>query len=168
MNNLRKAALLRWRRELELSLSMVPKDKNSIIKKSALCGFLAGDGSVQIRKERKEDKFFRYQLDLYADDEEMLETYNRFIKLLYNISPKVSFRENILVSRTSQRLPVIDLLSVSKFGIYTWNLPKTLFKVKGSKETWLKAFFSAEGYVGKKYIKIQSVNIKSLKKFQKY
>jgi hypothetical protein len=43
-------------------------------------------------------------------------------------------------------------------------LPKSLFKIKGAKENWLKAFFSAEAYVGKKAIKVQTINQKSMKK----
>lgn len=167
MNNLRKAALLRWKKKLDDDLSRIQHDKKSLLMKVALCGFLAGDGSVQIRKERKEDNYYRYQMDLFADDRKMLKTYMSFVKYLYKKTPSIGLRDNMFVSRLSQRFIVHDLTSLCKFGIYTWNFPTKLLKIKGAKELWLKAFFSAEAYVGKRVIKIQSVNIKSIKKVNK-
>lgn len=164
MNNLRKSALLRWKRELDKDLSRVKNDRKSLMKKAAICGFLAGDGSVQIRKERKDDKFYRYQLDLYADDKEMLDTYMSFVRQVYNLKPTVKIRDNMYCARTSRRFIVQDLMSLCKFGLYKWDFPLRLFKINGARENWLRAFFSAEGYVGKKVIKIQSVNIKSIKR----
>jgi hypothetical protein len=163
MNNLRKSALKRWKRQLEYDTSKIPKDKESLLKKVALCGFLAGDGCVQVRKERKEDNYFRYQLDLFSDDKLMLNTYCSFIEEIYNKKPTISNRDNMFVARLSLKFIVLDLLKICNFGMYKWSFPNKLFKIKGSKEAWLRAFFSAEGYVGKRVIKIQSVNIKSIK-----
>ena len=53
MNNLRKSALLRWKKKLDNDLAKIPDDKIALLRKVALCGFLAGDGSVQVRKERR-------------------------------------------------------------------------------------------------------------------
>jgi intein/homing endonuclease len=50
------------------------------------------------------------------------------------------------------------------FGLKKWSFPDELFKIKGTKEAWLRAFYSAEGYVNKRYIKNQSINLKSMKK----
>lgn len=164
MNNLRKSALLRWKRKLDEERTKISNNRRALLMKSALCGFLAGDGSVQVRKERKEDNYHRYQLDFFADDRDMLNAYLLFVKLVYSLVPTVKIRNNMYVARTSQRVIVRDLIRLCKFGIYKWNFPENLFRIKGAKEMWLKAFFSAEGYVNKKYVKIQSVNIKSIKK----
>jgi len=160
MNNLRKSALLRWRKKLENDLSKIPKDKKSLLMKAALCGFLAGDGSVQVRKEKN---YSHYQLDFFPDDKEMLDTYCSFIKSIYGKSPTISIRYNVYNARISQKFIVYDLMKLCNFGIYKWNFPNNLFKIKGAKEKWLRAFYSAEGYVNNKTIKIQSVNLKSIK-----
>jgi hypothetical protein len=163
VNNLREAALLRWKKKLKEDLSKIRNNKKNLIKKAAVCGFLAGDGSVQIRKEKPTDKFYRYQLDFFPDDKKMLNTYLRFVKEIYELSPTIRRRDNMFTARTSQRVIVHDLTNLCKFGLYKWSFPSKLFKIKGAKEAWLRAFFSAEAYVGKKVIKIQSVNIKSIK-----
>ena len=65
----------------------IGKEKNNIldndearILKSMLCGFLAGDGSVQVRKEKT---FFHYQLDFYPDDNLMKDVYVEALEKVY-------------------------------------------------------------------------------------
>lgn len=132
--------------------------------KAGICGLLAGDGSVQIRKQ---GKYTRYDLYLFADNKEMVENYIKFIEKIYSKKPNIFLRYNMQVARITSRTIVEDLTSNSKFGIHTWDLPYSLFSVKGAKEYWLKGFFSAEGYVNQKYIKTQSVNIEGLEKVSK-
>ncbi len=167
MNNLRKSALLRWNKKLKEDIARIPRDKKSMLKKVALCGFLAGDGSVQVRKGRKGDNYYHYQLDFFPDDEQMLNSYLIFIQDIYKLKPFVTKRDNVYNARLSQKFIVLDLLRFCKFGVYKWGFPNKLFKTKIAKILWLKAFFSAEAYVGKKVIKIQSVNIRSIKKVMK-
>ncbi len=163
VNLIKYSALKRWHNSFSEKTSQIPFDANSLIIKSALCGFIAGDGSLQIRKSKGEN-FSHYQLDFFADDKEMLKTYVDFIEKLYKKTPSIGFRDNMYVPRLSQKFIVLDLLKESKFGIYTWEFPNKLFKIDGAIENWLRAYFSAEGYVGDKVIKIQSVNIKSIKR----
>ncbi len=153
-------AVRRWKHILEEQLNSIPKDKESLKIKSAICGFLAGDGSVQIRRE---NEFYHYQIDFFPDNVEMLDTYVKFIQALYKKEPSISRRDNVYVARLSNKAIVLDLKRECSFGIYNWSFPKNLFKIKGAEEYWLKAFYSAEGYVNDKTIKIQSVNTKSLK-----
>ena len=155
-------AVRRWKRILEKQLNSIPRDKKSLKIKSAICGFLVGDGSVQIRK-RKGENFSHYQLDLFADDKKMLDTYCDFIQKIYKKKPTISRRDNMFVARLSQKFIVLDLLRHSKFGIYKWSFPEDLFCIPNAREMWLRAFYSAEGYVNNKTIKIQSVNLKSIK-----
>ncbi len=161
MNKLREAGFLRWKKQLDRDLSKIPSDRESLLKKAALCGFLAGDGSVQIRKEKSN---YHHQLDFFPDDDLMLQTYCSFIKELYGKDPKITRRDNVYNARLSQKFIVLDLLQLCDFGIYKWNFPNQLFKIKGAKELWLRAFFSAEAYVNDKVIKTQSVNIVSIKR----
>lgn len=153
-------AVRRWKRVFEEQFNSIPKDKESLKIKSAICGFLAGDGSVQIRGE---GKTIHHQVDLFADDKKMLNVYCDFIQKIYKKKPSISRRDNMFVARISQKFIAFDLLRHSKFGIYMWSFPDDLFRINGAKEMWLRAFYSAEGYVNDKTIKIQSVNTKSLK-----
>lgn len=159
----KKVALSRWKKVLESEIKLISTDSDSLKLKSALCGFLAGDGSVHIRKSN----FIRCQADLFADDKFMLKTYCDFIEKVYHKKPTISTRDNMFVARLSSRFIVFDLLNCSNFGLYSWNFPEKLFKIKDAEKMWLRAFFSAEGYVGNRVIKIQSVNIKSIKKVLK-
>lgn len=157
----KKAAIARWTKiqNKEKDKILVGDEANKI--KAGICGLLAGDGSVQVRKQ---GKYIRYDLYLFADDKEMTESYLNFIEKIYSKKPVVFKRYNMLVSRITSKTIVQDLKSISKFGIHTWDLPDSLFSIDGAKEYWLKGFFSAEGYVNPKYIKTQSVNIEGLNK----
>lgn len=156
----RKVALSRWKNNLKITQENIYHGKDSEVIKSTLCGFLAGDGSVQVRKEKS---FSHYQLDFFPDDELMLKEYLKLMKKIYKVKPSIRRRSNVYVARTSQKFVVLDLLKLSKFGLYTWNIPEWILINDLNKRAWLKAFFSAEGYVNKKYIKTQSVNIESIK-----
>ncbi len=92
--------------------------------KAAICGFLAGDGSVQVRKEKN---FYHYQLDFFPDDEEMLKTYMDAIKYIYNKVPSIRRRDNVFIVRITSKVIVQDILRDASFGIKTWSLPNNLF-----------------------------------------
>ncbi len=151
----RKVALSRWRRLHEQEKTSFRNTPEMLVFKSAICGFLSGDGSVQVRKEKS---FFHYQVDFFPDDGLMLETYLEFIKKLYNKKPSIRRKEKLNYVRLTSKTVVKDLLSMSSFGIKKWRVPSELFKVSGSKEAWLRAFFSTEAYVSPKSIRLQTVN----------
>ena len=157
----RKVALSRWSKIHSKQKEMIPNDSKSLLLKAAICGFLAGDGSVQ---KRKDGNFYHHQIDFFPDNKLMLETYIKQIKKIYDKTPSIKVEKNYYSVRFNSRIVLEDLSNISKFGLRNWNLPKSLFKIKGAKENWLKAFFSAEAYVGKKAIKVQTINQKSMKK----
>ena len=157
----RKVAISRWKNLLAKQVSQIPNDKDSLLIKAGICGLLAGDGSVQYRKA---GTFYRYQLDFFPDDDIMLKTYCEFMQKIYSSKPAITRKNNYYVVRLFLKFIAQDLLKECKFGIYTWDLPNTLLSIDGAKELWLRGFFSAEGYVNKKYIKTQSVNIKGMQK----
>lgn len=160
----RKIAISRWKRVFKNETASITKGNRALLKKAAICGFLAGDGSVQVRKAKS---FSHYQIDLFADDKKMLETYRGMIYDIYHKKPSISTRDNMHIARLCHKFIVLDLLKESKFGLKKWNLPKNLFKINNAKENWLRAFYSAEGYVNEKVIKTQSVNIKGIRSVSK-
>ena len=46
----KKVAISRWERKHSEEESMIKNDEETLILKASICGFLAGDGSVQKRK----------------------------------------------------------------------------------------------------------------------
>jgi|SRR3989344_2466370 len=162
----KKVALSRWKKVFENQNRIISNSKGNLTIKAGLCGFLAGDGSVQVRKEKT---ITHHQLDFFPDDKEMVDVYCSFIKKLYGKSPAVKIKGKMHIARISLKYIVLDLLKECNFGIHKWTLPERLFKLNKDKAIryWLRGFFSAEGYVNPKYVKTQSVNIVGLRKVSK-
>jgi hypothetical protein len=156
----KKVAEARWKKELSEKKKEILDNNESLFLKSVICGFLAGDGSVQIRKEKT---FFHYQIDFFPDDHLMLKTYQDAIFKIYNKTCSVRRRDNVFAVRLTSRIITEDILKYARFGVKEWTLPHKLFSVKGAKEAWLKAFFSAEAYVTDKIIRIQTINKEGMK-----
>jgi intein/homing endonuclease len=152
----RRIALSRWNRVHGLEIDkMNDNDPENIRNKALLCGFLAGDGSVQ---ERKEKSFIHYQIDFFADDDKMMDTYLDLMKTVYGKLPTIRKHNRFTSARITSKTIVQDLKKIASFGIKTWAPPESIFKINGTKEAWLNGFFSTEGYVEPKAIKIQTVN----------
>jgi len=151
----KKVANNRWSKRIEQENNNIKTDNKSMLFRAAICGFLAGDGSVQVRKQRSH---YRYDIYFFPDDEKMLQAYLDMIKYIYNKNPAVKRKTKFYSVRITSVAIAKDILKYSTFGIKTWTIPGYLESVKGAKEEWLKAFFSAEGYVSKNTIRIQTVN----------
>jgi len=151
----KKVALARWKNYRDAQEKKMAKGKEADYWKAAVCGFLAGDGSVQVRKDKNQ---MRHQLDFFPDNDFMRDTYLQAIQMLYLQKLSVRIRHNVYAVRISSRVIVEDILKYAIFGIKRWNIPKSLLYNNKNKAAWLRAFYSAEGYVGDKQIKIQTVN----------
>lgn len=149
----RKVALSRWEKIHQKQRARIIADNFSL---ALLAGLLAGDGSVQRRRVAKN---IRYQLDLYADDEVMVLFYCHALFFCYGLMPTVKYRGKMLVIRLTSKIVTIDLLERFDFGLRSWSVPKlSLLHTK----QWLKGFYSAEGYVGKRVIRVQTINHKGM------
>ncbi|MCX6742287.1 MAG: hypothetical protein NTX24_03895 [Candidatus Pacearchaeota archaeon] len=151
----RKVAISRWKKVIDKEKREISSDKKTTILKASICGFLAGDGSVQARDM---GNYIKYQIDFFPDDEIMLERYMNDIKEVYDKTPSIKKRGKMFIVRISSKTIGEDILQETKFGLKTWKVPNKLFIYAEAKKSWLKAFFSAEGYVNQKSIKIQTVN----------
>ncbi len=151
----KKVALARWKRIADLERARIPTTNRALLLKATLCGFLAGDGSV---KKRNDDDFFHYEIKFFPDDGLMLAAYLYAMQSIYSKKPSIRVEHNVFNVRFTSRVVYEDLTKYAEFGIHNWTVPNELFKVKGAKEAWLRAFFSAEAYVGPKQIKLQTVN----------
>lgn len=151
----KKVAISRWKKIHAREKEGILQDKDSLFARAAICGFLAGDGSFQKRKEKS---FFHYQIDFFPDDKSMKDVYISKIKEVYNKIPFTTNDKNFYSVRISSKTIYEDLSKYAKFGLKSWTLPKDLFESPGSKENWIRAFFSAEAYVNKKWIRVQTIN----------
>ena len=93
----------------------------------------------------------------------MMKTYINQIKIVYAKCPTIRKSNNFYSVRITSKIIVKDLLKEANFGIKKWTLPQKLISLKGGREAWLRAFFSAEAYVNSKSIKIQTVNKKGMR-----
>jgi len=160
----KKVAIARWKKVHTKQKERIPKDKKSLLIKAAICGFLAGDGSVQKRKEKK---FYHYQIDFFPDDKIMMVTYIRQIKKIYNKTPSIRENNGFYSVRLTSKVIFEDINNHANFGLKNWTIPKKLFEIIGAKQNWLRAFFSAEAYVNKSSIKVQTVNKEGMKEISK-
>ena len=160
----KKVAIARWKKIHTKEKENIPKDKKSLIIKAGICGFLAGDGSVQKRKEKN---YYKHQIDFFPDDKLMKNTYIKQIMHIYNKTPSIKKMNNFYSVRISSKTIYEDLNNYAKFGLKSWTLPTNLFKIEGAIQKWLKGFFSSEAYINKTCIKVQTINLDGMKKISK-
>lgn len=151
----KKVAIARWSKILAKEKQEIKNTPQILILKAAICGFLAGDGSVQLRKEKTIN---HYQIDFFPDDVLMKDIYLKAIYSVYGKCPFTRQQGKFYSVRITSRTIFEDLNQIAAFGIKTWRPAHALFSLNGAKEAWLRAFFSAEAYVGPSSIKIQTVN----------
>ncbi|MFH0752605.1 MAG: LAGLIDADG family homing endonuclease [archaeon] len=149
----KKVAIAGWNKIFDRERKRISTDDFAVKYKAAICGFLAGDGNVQIREKKS-----HYDIRFYPDDELMLTEYLRALEYVYGKKASITMRDNVFEVVIVSRTLTEDIVSHANFGTKIWGLPYGLFSVPGTKEAWLRAFFSAEAYVGGKHIKIQTVN----------
>lgn len=160
----KKVAIARWHKIIEKEKKNIKNNANAICLKAAICGFLAGDGCVKIRKRHS---FFHYEIRFYPDDLVMIQKYCYAIKYIYDKVPHVTKLKNLFQVSITFRTILEDLVEVASFGLKTWQPSAKLFLTQNAKAHWLRAFFSAEAYVGKNAIKIQTVNKKGMREVSK-
>lgn len=166
--NFRTSVLEKWRerrtKNYENDINKLVLHKGDLLNKSRLCGFLAADGSVFIRKEKKTGKI-HYELRFYPDDDGLTKLFAESFKAVYGLDVHVKKDANYYFVYANNKLAVSDLLSLAKFSSMEWFVP-SFISSKASKIEWLRAYFDCDGYVSKKYIQVQSVNKKGLEQMK--
>ena len=141
---------------------MILNSKDYKILKSKLFGFLAGDGSVLIRKEKKSKVTTHHDIAFYPDHDSLIDVFIHAFTYLYMKKPTIKYRGNHYSLRVSSKQVCLDLLKNAKFGTHTWEVPLDFLDSIECKKEWLRAFFDCESYVGKRQIQLQSVNKKGI------
>jgi replication factor C small subunit len=132
--------------------------------KSRICGYLAADGSVIIRKENGTNRL-HYDIQFYPDHYVLVRLFRKAFKEVYGKEVSIRQKRNFFYVRASDKFAAMDLVSLAKFSSRYWTIPKVL-NSKASKKAWLKAYFDCDGYVCKRYVQIQSVNKDGLLKIR--
>src|SRR4030095_16663598 len=115
-----------------------------------LCGFLAGDGSVQVRKEPNGK--MHYSVEFFPDDESLLGPFESAFQIIFNKNLSIVRYSNHYRLRCYSKAIVDYLTKIASFGIHEWEVPDSILTTDESKKEWLRAFFDAEAYVGKSVI----------------
>lgn len=162
----RKAVICRWKKEEEMymrHLKGISESNKYKVLKARLMGFLAGDGTVGIRKENKRKNSTHHDIAFYPDHSSMIGPFIEAFTYLYLKTPLVRKKINHYSVKVSSKFACLDLIKTTEFGLYKWKVPFNFLDTKKSKSEWLKAFFDCEAYVGNNHIRVQSVNKYGLK-----
>lgn len=149
----KKRAISRWSKVHAQQLGRINRDPYLLAR---LCGFLAGDGSIQIRTEPNGK--IHHSLEFFPDDASLIPPFLNALENVYGVQPTIEKHPKHFRLRLYSKVVVSDLLSLAKFGIHGWTLPKTVLSDSKAKREWLRAYFDSEAYVGRTHIKVQSVN----------
>lgn len=159
----RKVAINRWknvRQKLYSEIALKEKSIDFRVLKAKLLGFLAGDGCVLIRQDCNGN--MHHSIDFYPDDKLMLKHYIDAFNSFYNKMPTIREEDKYFRVRVSSKPICLDLLRTTMLGTHDWRIPYKYLNLDILKIEWLRAFFDCEAYVGKNYVRIQSVNKKGI------
>ncbi len=150
----RNVAISRWKKIHELEKSKINADD---IKLARLCGFLAGDGSLIVGKEKSRNAM-RYIISFYPDVLELAQLYVDTFSQIYSKVPTIREEINHFSVNINSKVVASHLKELSTFGTLNWEIPKFIFESRECKIEFIRAFYDCEGYVGKNRIDVQSVN----------
>lgn len=102
----------------------------------------------------------------YPDNLVLAQLFNDVLKGVYGREAAIKSMGNYYALSLTSKQAVTDLLSIASFTSKGWTFPETIV-TKDAKIEWLRAYFDCDGYVGKKYIQLQSVNENGIKVIQK-
>lgn len=149
-------SISRWNKIQNKERKYIESHKDQYLHlKSRLFGFLAGDGNILIGNRRTN---FHHSVRFFPDHESLIAPYCEAFLKVYNKQPKIQKLKNHYLLNIDSKVVVQDIVKDIDFGLLKWNVPRKILIKDNHKIEWLKAFFDCESYVGKKHIKVQSVN----------
>ncbi|MFH1473690.1 MAG: LAGLIDADG family homing endonuclease [Candidatus Aenigmatarchaeota archaeon] len=160
----RRNVISRWKKQHEKELERIKSKKNVNFLKARICGFLVGDGSVYIRKEKQSGKV-HHEIKFFPDHESLIKPFIYAFKEAYNKTPKVIKKNNYYVIRINSKIVILNLLSLCSFSSEGWTIPS--FKEVECKKEWLRAMFDSDSYVGNEYVRLKTINKKGLEHVKK-
>jgi hypothetical protein len=118
----RERARLSWKSRLEADENYIRKhEKGNEHLRAMLNGYLCGDGSVMLRRER--GQYARGDISFYPDHLSLIAPYSECLNVLYNKKPNISKKRNYYQVRISSICAVRHLLSEGVFTANDWRVP---------------------------------------------
>lgn len=131
--------------------------------KARIHGYLCGDGSVSLRKEKNKT---HSEIRFYPDDLSMARAYSVALRVCYQKVPSIKKLNNYYRVYLNSIIVAKDLLKDGSFHSLEWSIPDWVLENPAYSKEWLRAFFDSEAHVGKREIRIQSVNKRGLLQIQ--
>ncbi len=153
----RKCALSRWKKVRQRELGGITPDKRLLAR---ICGFLAGDGSVQVRKESNGKE--HHSIEFFPDDASLIEPFTGAFEAVFHKTPRIFKSHNHYRLRIFSKSAVTYLREIGTFGVACCLPPASILTSEESAIEWLRAYFDSEAYVGTSCIRVQSVNKEGL------
>jgi len=149
----RERASVRWRAVHSAESRAFSPDERLMAR---LCGFLAGDGSIQVRTEKNGKT--HHSVEFFPDDHSLIAPFLEAMESIYHKTPSILGHDRHFRIRLFSKSVAMDLLNKASFGIKTWRVPVSLLRRRTAKVEWLRAFFDSEAHVGANSIRVQVVN----------
>ena len=159
----RKGVLIQKRMRIEedkktlSNLSAMLNNEKNLSKLASICGFIMGDGCLEIRKE-KNKPWFHHEIRFYPDNLDVAKLFVNYFEKLYGKTPTIKSLKNFFEVRVISRVACKHLSEIAQFSGLKWTPPKGLLINRSTKIEFIKAIFDCEGCVGKRNVQFQSVN----------
>ncbi|MBU0532883.1 hypothetical protein KKB44_05320 [Candidatus Micrarchaeota archaeon] len=132
------------------------------LEKARIIARLMGDGAVYLHKH---DYIMKYGVK----DKESLQSFAKDMKTVYGLKAAIGESRSgkgsmVPYARIRSKLAYEDLLRYGPYDSRSWRVPAKIFKANSKvKAGFLKAFFTDEGTVVGKYVRLYSINKEGLK-----
>ncbi len=157
----------RWKKVHSKELAYIQKNENAALHlKARIFGYLAGDGHVGLRKERKSGKMHG-DIAFYPDHKSMIEPFCYAFRKVYGKKAHIRDLGRYYCVRFNSVVCAKSLLDSGSFSTYSWSVPDWIYESREYSREWIRGFFDSEACVGKRHITVQSVNKEGLVQVKK-
>lgn len=152
-----KRVMKRWEKVFAKDTKIISSKNNECYNslKALIIGYIIGDGSIAKRKSRNG---VHYEIYFYPDDEGMITAFTKAYYELYGRKVNIKQLINHYRLHIKHKAAVIDLMDITTYNSAVWRIPTKILSSDQSKINFLRAYFDCEGYISKKYIRVESVN----------
>ena len=131
--------------------------------KARIHGYLCGDGSVSMRKEKGRPGAVHADIRFYPDHESLIRPFMEAFCQIYGKKPTIRNRGSYYSLAVTSMTAARDILADGGITSTEWHVPGWVAGNKRNSREWLCAFFDCEAHVCKKDMRVQSVNPKGLR-----
>lgn len=130
------------------------------VEKASLIGMISGDGCL-----------YKTQILYVVKDLAQVKKFAHLMEMVYNVKPRLTRRQsNVYMSRIVRKHIAEDLRRYcGSFKAQDWRIPpQILTSSKEAKAAYVSALFDDDGTVGKREIRLISINQRALNQLQEF